>query len=130
MRAVLHARNGTADAIASVGLTVLPGALQPNDAGHASTVAASNPVLTLSSKEAAPGDIITVAIDGKHGDARISMYDKSGNAVEQGDIPASQDAVTLTAPTVTGPTTFYVTAAITVGPGEQTIVRKLLVAPR
>jgi hypothetical protein len=131
LRAVLHARNGGADAVASVGLMVLPGALQSDEIATASAAApAGNPVVTLSSSTAAPGDTITVAIQGKHGETRISMYDKKGEAVEQGDIPASQDVLALTAPAVTGPTTYYVTAAITVGIGEQTVVKKLLVTPR
>ncbi len=131
LRAVLHARNGSADTVASVAFTVLPGALQPDDTTSASAPASTgNPVVTLSSDTAAPGDTITISIQGKHGDARISMYDKKGDAVEQGDIPVSQDALAMTAPTVTGPTTYYITAAITVGIGEQTVVKKVLVTPR
>lgn len=133
VRAVLHARNGTADAVAAVGITVLPGALQPEnaaDSASAPDASAHNASITLSAQTAAPGETVTVAIDGKHGDARISLSDKAGNVVEQGDIPASQEAVTLTAPAVTGPTTYYVTASITQGVGEQTVVRQLLVQPR
>lgn len=131
LRAVLHARNGGADAVASLGFTVLPGALQPDDMSSASATGSNeNPTVTLSSDTAAPGDTITVSIQGNHGDARVSMYDKKGNAVEQGDIPASQDELALTAPTVTGPTTYYVTSAITIGAGEQTVVKKVLVTPR
>ena len=126
MRAVLHARTGVQDTVAAVGFTVLPGALQP----ETSAATAHPPSLELSQTTAAPGETITVTVNGAHGDARISLNDKAGNAVDQGDIPATQDAVTLTAPSVTGPTTYYVTASVTEGVGEQTLVRKLLVAPR
>lgn len=129
VRAVLHARNGTADAVASLGVTVLPGAVQ-SAGDQPATRAGHLPVLTISSSTAAPGDAITVAIEGDHGDARISLADKAGNSVEQGDIPASQSVLALTAPQVSGPTTYYVTASITQGVGEQTIVKKILIAPR
>ncbi len=128
VRAVLHARNGSADAVASLGVTVLPGAVESADAQ--TPRAGHPPVLTLSSSTASPGDGITVSIAGDHGDARISLADKSGSSVEQGDIPASQNALALTAPQVTGPTTYYVTASITQGVGEQTIVKKILITPR
>ena len=128
VRAVMHARTGAADAVASLGVTVLPGAIESAvaetpRAGHA-------PVLTVSPEAASPDDAITVAIQGEHGDARISLTDKAGNSVAQGDIPASQNALALTAPQVTGPTIYYVTASITQGVGEQTIVKKILITPR
>ena len=133
MRAVLHARNQKLDTVASVGVMVMPSALAPDsqaDKPSSGTpkVAAAN--MTLSSERAAPGDVITVMIDGNHGDARITMTDDSGQAVEQGDIPSTQNAVTLTAPSVTKATTYYVMASITQGIGDQTVVRKLVVSPR
>ncbi len=134
MRAVLHARNGKADAVASVGLTVLPDAAVVANADTPATTVndakAPPATLTLSTQTAAPGDTITVAIEGKHGDTQISLNDASGNAIEQGDIPAGQSAVTLTAPNTTSPTTYYVMANVTQGVGEQTLVKKLVVAPR
>jgi hypothetical protein len=74
--------------------------------------------------------MITVAIEGKHGDTQVSLNDSSGNSIEQGDIPAGQNAVTLSAPSVTSTTTYYIMASVTQGIGEQTLVRKLVVAPR
>jgi hypothetical protein len=132
MRAVLHARNGSADTIASVGVTVLPDAVVSDDASDTAPAngKSSTPTLTLSTDNAAPGDTITVAIDGNHGDTQISLNDASGNSIEQGDIPAGQNAVTLSAPSVTSATTYYVMANVTQGVGEQTLVRKLVVAPR
>ena len=133
MRAVLHARNQKLDTVASVGVMVMPGALTPDaqssaQADNAPKVAQA--AMTLSSSQAAPGDVITVMIDGAHGDARITMTDDSGQSVEQGDIPSTQNAVTLTAPSVTKTSTFYVMASITQGIGDQTVVRKLVVSPR
>lgn len=129
MRAVLHARNGTADAVASVAFTALPGAVVTEPAPQ-SSAQHSAPVLTLSTRAAAPGDTVTVAIEGAHGDTQISLTDASGNAVEQGDIPAGQSAVTLTAPAVSAPATYYVTASVSQGVGEQTLVKTLSVTPR
>lgn len=126
MRAVLHVRNGGTQAVASVAVMVLPGSLQSVKSAAPSKAAGT---LSLSTAQAAPGDEVTVTLTGTHGDARISLNDGSGVPVEQGDVPANQSAVTMTAPTVTSPTTFYVTATITQGIGEQTLVKKLLVAP-
>lgn len=129
VRAVLRARSGKADSVASVELTVLPGALQ-SDTSKTALARPGMPAMTLSPATVSPGDAITVGIGGAHGDARISLNDKAGNVLEQGDMPASQNAVTLTAPAVTGPTTYYVVASITQGVGEQTVVRKLRILPR
>lgn len=130
MRAVLHARNQNRDTVAGVGVMVMPGTLTPQ-AQAADTPAKTPPAqLTLSTQQAAPGDIVTVMIDGNHGDARITMTDGSGESVEQGDIPSTQNAVTVTAPNVTKTTTYYVMASISQGVGDQTVVRKLVVSPR
>jgi hypothetical protein len=130
MRAVLHAKNGTADTVASVALTVLPDAIVSDSAAASSSMDAKTASLTLSSDSVSPGDTITVALEGKHGDTQITLNDASGNSIEQGDIPAGQSAVTLTAPTVTASTTYYVMANVTQGVGEQTLVHKLVVTPR
>jgi len=98
---------------------------QPAQAPKAPPVA-----MTLSTQQASPGDVVTVMVDGNHGDARITMTDDSGQPVEQGDIPSTQNAVTLTAPSVTKTTTFYVMASISQGVGDQTVVKKLVVSPR
>ncbi|HET9095288.1 MAG TPA: hypothetical protein VFN37_01390, partial [Candidatus Baltobacteraceae bacterium] len=130
MRAVLHARNQNRDTVASVGVMVMPGIVTPQ-AQATDTPAKTPPAqLTLSTQQAAPGDVVTVMIDGNHGDARITMTDGSGDSVEQGDIPSTQNAVTLTAPNVTKTTTYYVMASISQGVGDQTVVRKLVVSPR
>ena len=129
MRAVLHARNNNLDTVASVGVLVMPGALVP-DAQSTDAPKAPAAQMALSTQTAAPGDVVTVMIDGDHGDARITMTDGSGESVEQGDIPSTQNAVTLTAPNVTQATTFYVMASISQGVGDQTVVRKLVVSPR
>lgn len=130
MRAVLHARNQGRDTIASLGVMVMPGTVTPQ-AQATDTPSKTPPAqLTLSTQQVAPGDVVTVMIDGNHGDARITMTDGSGNSVEQGDIPSTQNAVTLTAPNVTKTTTYYVMASISQGVADQTVVRKLVVSPR
>lgn len=130
MRAVLHARNQQLDTVASLGVMVMPGALAPQAQSTDAPVKQPVAQLTLSTDTAAPGDVVTVMIDGNHGDARITMTDGSGASVEQGDIPSGQNAVTLTAPDVTQTTTYYVMASISEGVADQTVVKKLVVSPR
>lgn len=129
MRAVLHARTLSADSVASLAFTVQPGAMVA-DAPPSAAPKSANVAMMLSSANVAPGDDITVTLQGAHGDARVSLTDASGNAIDQGDIPSTQDAVTLTAPSVTKAQTYYVMASITQGIGEQTVVRKVVVSPR
>lgn len=132
MRAVLHARNGKFDTVASVGVMVMPAAMVPQTAEEPArgSQQAHPAQMTLSTDHAAPGDEVTVRIDGIHGDARLTLSDGSGAPVEQGDVPSDQSAATITAPDVTQTTTFYVMASITQGSGEQTVVQKLVVSPR
>jgi hypothetical protein len=129
MRVVLHARNGSADAVATVGAFVLPGDVVTAGAA-ASTASQAQLSLSLSSDRVSPGDEIVVTLAGNHGDARISLTDATGNTIEQGDLPSGQSAVTLTAPTVSAATSYYVVANVSSGVSEQSIVRKLTVAPR
>ena len=136
MRAVLHAHNGVSDAVASVAMTVLPdAAVEPNapDVPVATTSTNTKPAaatLMVSGDNVAPGDTITVAIQGKHGDTQVSLNDAAGNSIETGDIPAGQSAVTLAAPPVSSTKTYYVVADVTQGVGEQTLVHKIVVSPR
>ncbi|HKU68600.1 MAG TPA: hypothetical protein VJP85_12560 [Candidatus Baltobacteraceae bacterium] len=130
MRAVMHARNDKLDTVASVGVLVMPGAIAAEAQSAATAQKTPTVGMTLSAQQAAPGDLVTVMIDGNHGDARITMTDDSGQSVDQGDIPSTQNAATLTAPSVTQTTTYYVMASVSQGVGEQTLVRKLVVSPR
>lgn len=129
MRAVLHARNDNLNAVASVGFMVMPAAMVPQ-AQSTDAPKAPPAQMTLSAEKAAPGDVVTVMLDGTHGDARITMTDAAGESIEQGDIPSTQNAETITAPHVTKTTTYYVMASITQGIGDQTLVRKLVISPR
>jgi len=129
MRVVLHARNGATNAVSSVGILVLPRTVTA-EAADSGSAQAQTVGLDLSTAAAAPGDEVTVSIRGDHGDARISLNDAAGTTLETGDIPASQSAVTLTMPGVQTATTYYVVANLSAGVGEQSIVRKLVVAPR
>ncbi len=128
MRVVLHARDGAADTVSSLGVTVQPGAVVVSNA--AATSASAPLALVLSASSVAPGDDVTVTLKGNHGDSRISLTDAAGNTVEQGDVPAGQDAVTLSAPSVKTATTYYVVASISSGVSEQSLVQKLVVTPR
>jgi hypothetical protein len=108
----------------------MPGALVADTRAPQTALKNANVGMTLSTDQPAPGDVVTVMLDGPHGDARITMTDDAGTSVEQGDIPSTQNAVTLTVPSVTKPATYYVMASISQGVGEQTVVRKLTVTPR
>ena len=130
MRVVLHARNGTADAVATVGAFVLPGDVVTADPAAPTGAAQTQLNLSLSADHVSPGDEIVVTLAGRHGDARISLTDAAGNSIEQGDLPSGQNAVTLTAPAVATATIYYVVANVSAGVSEQSIVRKLTVAPR
>lgn len=129
MRVVLHARNGSADAVSTVSLLVLPSQNATADAAPASAQDGAVD-LSLSSQRVAPGDDVVVTLSGNHGDSRIALNDSGGNTIEQGDVPSGQSAVTLRAPAVTAETTYYVVATISAGVGEQSLVKKLVVAPR
>jgi hypothetical protein len=128
MRVVLHARNGSADTVSSLGVTVQPGDVVASTA--AVTPSNAPLALVLSASSVAPGEDVTVTLKGNHGDSRISLTDAAGNTVEQGDVPAGQDAVTLSAPSVKTATTYYVVASISSGISEQSLVQKLVVTPR
>lgn len=131
MRAVLDLRSGSHNALSSVGVTVLPAVLSPQPTGAAAGAVPGGGVhLDLSSATAAPGDEITATITGSHGDAQVLLTDSAGTTIEQGDVPAGQSAVTLTAPSVNAAKTYYVMASISDGVAEQTLVRKLVVSPR
>lgn len=130
LRAVLHARSGQADTIASVGVTVLPGVLASSNDDAPDVVKPSQATLTLSKQSAAPGETITIAIEGDHGDAQVSLNDGAGNTVEQGELLAGQSALVLTAPKTSTQKTYYVMANVIQGRGEQTMVKTLTVTPR
>lgn len=128
MRVVLHARNEAADTVSTLGIMIQPGSVV------ASNTAATSPnaplALVLSASNVAPGDDVVVTLKGNHGDSRVSLTDVAGNTVEQGDVPAGQDAVTLSAPAVKIETTYFVVANVSSGVSEQSLVRKLTVTPR
>lgn len=140
MRVVLHAQQGTQQAEASVGIAVMPSAqvlaqkqvatTTPAAASPQPTSAPVTPTLTLSSQVVAPGDTITASIAGVKGDVRITLISTSGATLAQGDADEETGGVTLTAPSVTAPTTFFVVASLTSGVSQQSIVKRLVVTPR
>ncbi len=130
LRAVLHVRSAGADALASVGFTVLPSADRVRIPSAASVSKPRPAMLALSTTAAAPGQDVAVSIAGAHGDAHIALDDAAGNTIEQGVIAAGQSAVALTVPSLTRAATYYVVANLAQGVGEQTLVRTLRVTPR
>jgi hypothetical protein len=124
VRAVLRAKNGALDAVASVAFTVLPG-----DVVQTVTAAAppsSGATLTLSNASVAPGENVAVTIAGGHGDTTVALNDQSGTSLETGDVSEGQTSVTMTAPSAPG--TYFVTANVSSGVSSQTLVQKLIVS--
>ncbi len=124
MRVVLHARIAGTDAVASAVVLVSPGSVKAQPAAGAGTAS-----IALSSAAVAPGQNFTVNVSGDHTDAQIVLADSSGNQIEQADVPADQSSATLTAPSTASQRTYYVTATISQGVSQETVVRKLTVAP-
>lgn len=137
MRVVLHAQRGQTHAESSVGLTVLPSAAVASDGGtggaaapQAKPAASVAPTLTLDSQVVSPGDNVVVRVSGTRGDVKITVMNSAGSTVEQGSVSQEDGAISITAPTVSSVTTFYVVATFTAGVSEQSIVRRLVVTPR
>jgi len=135
MRVVLHAQRGTQHAESSVDVTVMPSkqivaqASQPAPAAKPVSHAAAGAQLQLSSQVVSAGDTVTANISGVHGDVRVSLMNSNGGTMAEGDADEGQ-GVTLRAPDVTAPTTFYVVATLTSGVSQQSIVKRLYVTPR
>lgn len=124
MRVVLHARIGAADAVANAMVVVSPGAVKAQTANQD-----GSGTISISPEAVAPGQSFTVTVSGEHTDAQIVLSDSTGSQVEQADISSDQTSATLSAPPASTEHTYYVTATISQGVGEQTVVRKLTVAP-
>ncbi len=134
MRVVLHAQRGTEHAESSVGVSVTPVqqiAAEATQPAPTAKPAAAPPTaqLSLSSQVVSPGDTIVANVSGVSGDVRITMMTSGGATVAQGDAGDS-GGVTLTAPNVSTPTTFFVVATLTSGVAQQSIVKRLVVTPR
>jgi hypothetical protein len=136
MRVVLHAQNGKQNAQSSVGLTVVPSQQVAAQASQAAPEAKRAPRprkpnadLQLSSQVVSAGDSVTVNVTGTSGDVRIALESSSGTTMAEGDADEGQ-GVTLNAPNVSTPTTFYVIATLTNGITQQSIVKRLVVTPR
>ncbi len=144
LRVVLHALNDRQQAERSVGVTVLPSevvasapaqapASQPASSGTTAPVQPKVPMqgpdLRVSSQVVAAGDTVTVSLVGVRGDVRVTMMSQSGTTVAEGDA-GEGGSLSLNAPNVTSPETFFITATLTKGVSQQTIMKRLVVTPR
>jgi hypothetical protein len=136
MHVVLHAQRGTQHAESSVGVTVMPSqqvtaqaSAPAPTAKPAASPAAMSAQLELSSQVVAAGDTVTATISGVKGDVRVTLMNSSGGTMAEGDADEGQ-GVTLNAPNVSTPTTFYVVATLTSGVSQQSIMKRLVVTPR
>ncbi len=139
MRVVLHAQRGNVHAESSVGLTVLPSeeiaksnapSTDSSGTNVAHEAAAATPTLSLDSQVVSPGDNVVVRVSGTHGDVQIKLENTSGGTVAQGSVSAQDGAISISAPSVSTVTTFFVIATYSAGVSEQSIVRRLVVTPR
>jgi hypothetical protein len=136
MRVVLHAQHGAQHAESSVDLAVMPSqqivaqATQPEQAPKpAPRPATPNPQLQLSAQVVSAGDTVTATVTGVSGDVRVTLTNSYGGTMAEGNADEGQ-GVTLNAPNVSAPTTFYVVATLTNGVSQQSIVKRLVVTPR
>lgn len=84
--------------------------------------------MMLSSSVVAGGDNVTVRVSGMHGDVRITLVDRTGTTVAEGD--GSQGAMAISAPVVQSVTKYFVVATFTDGAAEQSVLKTLTVTPR
>jgi hypothetical protein len=134
MRVVVHAQRGPQHAESSVGFSVLPSAVlaDANVAGPSpfkrpARAAAAD--LVISPNVVAPGGTVIARISGARGDVRVTMMTASGATVAQGDI-AEGGTLSLNAPSVSSPATFFIVATLTNGVSQQSIMKRLVVTPR
>jgi hypothetical protein len=135
MRIVLHAQRGAQHAQSSVDVQVMA---SPQITAQASAPAptakpAARPAptaqLQLSSSVVSAGETVTATITGVTGDVRVTLTNSYGGTMAEGNATEGQ-GVTLNAPDVSTPTTFYVVATLTNGVSQQSIVKRLVVTPR
>lgn len=136
LRVVVHAQRGPRHAESSVGLTVLPSSTvaqtpqtPPPSAAPAKTAPGVSAELRLSSQVVSAGDSVTAEVAGVRGDVRITMMNATGATVAEGDI-GQGGALSLNAPNVQVPTTYFVVATLTNGVAQQSIMKRLVVTPR
>ena len=136
MRVVLHAQRAAAHAQSSVDVAVMPSqnvvaqtSATAQPAPEAKPAPAAGAELKLSSQVVSAGDTVTVSVSGVSGDVRVTLMNANGGTMAEGDADEDQ-GVTLNAPNVTTPTTFYVVATLTSGVSQQSIVKRLYVTPR
>jgi hypothetical protein len=132
MRVVVHAARGQAHAQMGAGILVLPDdanvASVAGDAGDARP-AATAPGVAVSPARASAGQPIHVAWGASRGEALVSLTDASGSVVQEVDVPAGRNGITLVAPNVSGPTTYDVVVSVSHGVSEESIVRPVIVVP-
>jgi hypothetical protein len=124
MRVVMHARNAGSDAVAAAVVTILPGDVDPQAVAQG-----GGNSLNLSADHVTSGQIFTVTIGGAYAQASVTLTDGSGNQIQQGDIAPGHDAASLSAPVTAKTAAYYVTATVNQGVAQQTLVRKITVAP-
>jgi hypothetical protein len=137
MRIVLHAQRGSQHAQSSVDVQVMASqqitaqanAPAPPPSAKPAPRAPSTAQLQLSSQVVSAGETVTATITGVTGDVKVTLMNSYGGTMAEGNADEGQ-GVTLNAPDVSAPTTFYVVATLTNGVSQQSIVKRLVVTPR
>lgn len=116
-------------ASSSVGVTVLPAensaATSADTNGPPGTNAAR---ISLSKEAVRSGYAFTVRVTGSSGATRVALTDAAGKTLSQ-SAAGADGIVTMTAPHVRVPATYYVIATVAHGSSEISLVRKLSVVP-
>jgi hypothetical protein len=108
-----------------VGIVISPAAKAPDAAPKQVAAAPSQDALSLSASEVAGGEPVTAIVRGAHDDVHVTLTDRSGSVLAQGDMGSGDDALSLVAPAGRGDATYYVIAAVTRGTSTETLVRPL-----
>lgn len=131
MRVVVHASDGKHQAASGIAVVVAPSETKAL-AGSTAPAQANAPAraaLTLSKSVVAGGEPVSVFVRGPHDDVHITLTDKAGTVLAQGDLGAQDEELSLVAPAVRSATTYYVVAAVTRGTSTDSLVSPLRVAP-
>jgi hypothetical protein len=131
MRVVVHASDGKHQAASGIAVVVAPSETKAlaDSTTPARTEAPARAALSLSKSEVAGGESVSVFVRGPHDDVHVTLTDKAGTVLAQGDLGAQDEALSLVAPVVRSATTYYVVAAVTRGASTDSLVSPLRVTP-
>ncbi|HVN68615.1 MAG TPA: hypothetical protein VMU38_03050 [Candidatus Binatia bacterium] len=143
LRVLLHVTKGNSTAQSMAGIVVAaahapaaapaaaaPAILSDDDPASAATMSSdANGTFELAAKTVRSGGSIAVKIISPRNGMRIALVDLQSHEVQGVDVGASDDVVTLHAPTVQAATRYVVQASFTDGFGQESVVAPVTVVP-